>query len=199
MQNLAHQLRVIERLPTGWNCGALAGRFTELSSPGAGSTLTMAFGVVAELQAQGEPTAWVLSSRDCFYPPDAAAGGVDLAALAVIFAAGAQATARAADKLLRSGAFGAVILDLGTHLNIPMPLQSRLAALAQEYQSVVLCLTQKDEQAPSLSSLISLRGQALRHSFADGRFQCRIQILKDKRRGPGWVHEEVCRATPGLC
>jgi recombination protein RecA len=159
----------------------------------------VAFGLVFEAQAQGEPCGWVVSGQGSFFPPDAAAGGVDLAALAVIFAPGAQAAARVADKLLRSGAFGVVILDLGQHLNMPMPLQSRLAALAQEYQSVLLCLTQKGAQTPSLSSLVSLRGQTHRCALNNGHFECRVQIIKDKHGGPGWVHKEVCRATSGLC
>jgi recombination protein RecA len=204
MQTLAHQLRRVERLPVGWSCAALAGRFTELSSLGAGSALTVALGLIHQVQQQGEPAAWIAADKALFYPPDVAAGGVDLAALAVIRASGAQAAARAADKLLRSGAFGAVILDLGANAHVPMPLQSRLAALAQEYQSLLLCLTQKPPECASLSALVSLRGQAQRDPMAwtqkhEYAYLCRVQIIKDKRSGPGWLHEEVCRAAPGLC
>ena len=67
---------------------------------------------------------WVTSTGSFFYPPDAAHGGVDLAALVVIRVLHAASIPVAGEKLLRSGGFGLIVLDLGT-ADIPMPLQSR--------------------------------------------------------------------------
>ena len=85
----------------------------------------MTFGLVREAQQRGEPVGWVTSMASCFYPPDAAQSGTDLAALVVIRIPAAEKIARAGEKLLRSGGFGLLVFDLGT-ADIPMPLQSRL-------------------------------------------------------------------------
>ena len=77
---------------------------------------------------------WVTSTESVFYPPDAVHGGIDLAALAVIRVLHAASIPRAGEKLLRSGGFGLVVLDLGT-ADVPMPLQSRLTGLAQHHHA----------------------------------------------------------------
>ena len=103
---------IIEERPR-WCHSELVGRLVELSGQGATATLTLAFGLLLDAQRLGETAAWVAAGPRLFYPPDVAEGGVDLAALAVIRTHGAAAAARAADRLLRSGAFGLLVLDLG--------------------------------------------------------------------------------------
>lgn len=183
-----------------WSRTELVGRLVELSGQGASAALTLAFGVVAQAQRAGEPTAWINATLACFYPPDAAAGGVDLGALVVVQVTGAESAGRAADKLLRSGAFGAVVLDLGKRTALSMGLQARLVKLAQKHAAVVICLTDKAEHHPSLSSLVSLRciAERTRAGPEDAGFMCGVRVLKDKRRGPGWSHEEFCRGPPGV-
>jgi recombination protein RecA len=182
----------------------LAGRFVELSGEGASAVLTLAIGLVLDAQRQGEPVAWVTSDSSSFYPPDVEESGVDLAALVVIRArasSGARAHAQlavAAERLLRSGAFGLVVIDLGKDVSLAQPLQTRLLGLAQRHQSVLLCLTEKHEEAPSLGSLVSLRAQARRKWLGRDRFECELHVLKDKRRGPTWSQSEVCRGPLGL-
>jgi recombination protein RecA len=156
-------------------------------------------GAVLTAQVRGEPAAWVaVRSHGLFYPPDAAEAGVDLAALAVVLVPDAAAAGRAADRLVRSGAFGLVVLDLGPEAELPMPLMARLVRLAAAHATAVLCLTVKPPGRPSLGSLVSLRAQARHQRLEGGRFACTLEVLKDKRRGPGRCWEEVRRGPAGL-
>ena len=194
----AHELKQDIVQPSPWNLAAVAGRFIEISASGSAASLTLAFGLVREAQKQREPVGWVTSTGSFFYPPDAAHGGVDLAALVVVRVLHAASIPAAGEKLLRSGGFGLVMLDLGI-ANIPMPLQSRLIGLAQRHHAALVCLTEKESQTFSLGSLVSLRAHAERQRSSDNRFACRLRVLKDKRRGPTWSHEELCRGPAGLC
>jgi recombination protein RecA len=181
-----------------WSRSELGGRLVELSSWGDTAGLTLAFEMVAEAQHEGEPAAWITACASTFFPPDVARSGIDLDALPVIRAPDAQAAARAADKLVRSGAFGLVVLDLGANANVAAPLQTRLLGLASRHDTAVLFLTEKQREAPSLGSLVSLRAQAVRKRTAEDRFSCEAGIVKDKRRGPGWSHREIRHGPAGL-
>lgn len=181
-----------------WVLAETVGRLVEISGSGAAALLTVAFGLVLEAQGQREPVGWVTSSESFFYPPDVAQGGVDLDGLVVIRVPVAKNISRAGEKLLRSGAFGMVVLDLGT-TEIPMPLQTRLAGLTHRHHAALVCLTEHRSKKSSLGSLISLRVHVERRRIAGGRFECRLHVLKDKRRGPTWTHAEVCRGPAGLC
>jgi len=185
-------------LPTRWNLVVIAGRLIEVSGWGATAALTLAFGLVLEAQREGEPVAWVTTEESSFHPPDAAEGGVDLDALVVIRVPDARSVPRAAERLTRSSAFGLIVLDLGAQAEIPTPLQVRLAGLALKHHTALVCLTENASRAPSLGSLISLRVQAKRKKTSGDRFTCELAVLKDKRRGPTWVHAEVCRGPAGL-
>lgn len=179
-----------------WALAEVAGRLVEISGSGATAALTLAFGLVLEGQRQGELVGWVTTAESSFYPPDTAQEGVDLDALVVVRVP-AQAIPRAGEKLLRSGAFGLVALDIGA-TDIPMPLQSRLAALALQHHTALVCLTEKGSREPSLGSLVSLRVDAERRRASD-RFACELKVLKDKRRGPTWTQTEPCGGPAGLC
>lgn len=181
-----------------WSWAELVGRLTEISSSHGGSALTVGVGLALSAQTDGEPVAWIAPPQRLFFPPDLAASGIDLEALAVVRVEGANAMARAADKLLRSGAFGLVVLDLGRENTIPQALQSRLVGLAQKHESAVVMLTEKSSQHESVGSLISLRAQAKRVRLSVDRFACELDIIKDKRRGPGWTHRELHRGPMGL-
>jgi recombination protein RecA len=198
MLSSAPELRRDIVQPSPWNLAAIAGRFIEISTSANAALLTLAFGLVREAQKQGEPVGWVTSTGSFFYPPDAAHGGVDLAALVVIRVLHAVIIPTAGEKLLRSGGFGLVVLDLGT-ADIPMPLQSRLTGLAQHHHAALVCLTEKEGKTFSLGSLVSLRAHAERQRSSGNRFTCRLRVLKDKRRGPTWSHEELCNGPAGLC
>jgi len=190
---------VLPDVPVAWQLSAFQGRLTEVSGSHACASLTLVFRLVLEAQRCAEPVVWV-SRRECvFYPPDAADAGVDLDALAVVWAPETRLAARAADHLLRSGGFGLVVLDVGADDRMPSAFQTRLAGLAQKHGAALLCITEKNGRRPSLGSLVSLRAEAIRTERAGDRFRCEVRVLKDKRRGPGWKHVEVCRGPAGLC
>jgi recombination protein RecA len=184
--------------PTPWALENLAGRLIEISSSTASAALTITFGLVTQAQERGEPVGWVTSHEEFFYPPDAARCGADLAALVVVRLAERQNIARAGEKLLRSGGFGLVVLDLGA-ADIPMPLQTRLTGLVQRHHAALVCLTAKNSAAFSLGSLVSLRAHAEKKRTADNHFACALRVLKDKRRGPTWNYEELYTGPAGLC
>ena len=181
-----------------WSLGEVAGRLVEISASKAPAALTIAFTLVREAQERGEPVGWITWAESFFYPPDAAQGGTDLAALVVVRLADIKNIARAGEKLLRSGGFGVVVLDLGA-ANIPMPLQTRLTGLAHRHHTALLCLTEKDGAAFSLGSLVSLRAHAEKKRLDGNRFACALRVLKDKRRGPTWNYEELYTGPAGLC
>jgi len=170
----------------------------EISSARASASLTIAFDLVRQAQQMREPVGWVSSTETFFYPPDAAQNGTDLAALVVVRLKSAENIPRAGEKLLRSGGFGLVVLDLGK-ADIPMPLQSRLTGLAHRHHAALVCLTHKESKVFSLGSLVSLRAHAEKQRTAENRFAGALRILKDKHRGPTWKHEELYSGPAGLC
>jgi recombination protein RecA len=204
--------RGAESVEATWSLATMRGRLVELSARGATATLTMAMELVVEAQAQHEPIAWISLATGTFYPPDVADCGVDLAALVVVRVPDAMAAARTAERLLRSGAFGLVVIDLGgtslgrsamaTAADLSMQVQGRLVTLAQTHDAAVVCLTDKGEDTASLGSLVSLRAEALRmrdRSEPDrGEFSVTVRVLKDKRRGPGWTQTFKRRGPAGL-
>jgi len=218
MAELAHKLEgvVTARQLPRWYAGAtastpvwgqahLAGRFVELSGGAAPATLTLAAMLLLAAQRLGEPAAWITSAGHHFYPPDLAANGIDLDALAVVRAPAPSDVPRAAERLLRSGAFGLVVCDLWTlpfgpelPADIAVAMQSRLVGLAQKHDAVVCCLTPTPPERPSLGSLVSLRGVAVRERSGTARYRCTLRTIKDKRHAPGWDHAADCRAPAGL-
>src|SRR5262249_59139431 len=133
----------------------------EISGSNATAALTLACGLVLDAQKCGEPVGWATSTESSFYPPDVAQFGIDLAALVVVRVPKPDAIARAGEKLLRSGGFGLVVLDLGL-ADMPTPLQSRLAGLAHHHHSALVFLTEKASKAFSLELLVSFPAQAYR-------------------------------------
>jgi recombination protein RecA len=186
---------------SGWARPELAGRLTELVSGDAPAALTAAMALIADARSEGEPAAWIGPVASLFYPPDAAEGGVDLDALVLVRVPSVADVARAADRLLRSGFFGLVLLDLvapdgdegrgRAPYAVPAPLLSRLLGLATRHDAAVLLLTRSGQ---SQGSLVSLRVEARRA----GLEQLEIRAVKDKRRPPGWTDLQACRPPPGL-
>jgi recombination protein RecA len=154
--------------------------------------------LLLESQRSGEPCSWVTRAESTFFPPDLSRGGVDLEALSVVFVPSAHAGASAACRLVRSGAFGLVVVDLGAQAELSLPVQGRLSSLALAHDAAVVLVTYKPASAPSLGSMISVRLQAQRTRLDESRFRIRLEALKDKRHGPGWIHEEVMHGPDGL-
>lgn len=211
MQALHPRLRTLRVSPEAvpepvWCMGELAGRLVELSGQRSPAHLTAAFGLVLDAQLCGDRAAWVTLERSAFFPPDAAAGGVDLESLPVVRVANALAAGRAAEHLVRSGGFGLIVIDLSDdsegirwrETTLPVPLMTRLLGLARTHHAVVLILTRKSSDASSLNSLISLRAEA-HLSKREGEYHVQVRVLKDKRHAPGWDHGERCRGSVGMC
>jgi len=95
--------------PPLWQLSDLAGRLVELSGQQAAARLTAAFGLVLEAQICGDRAAWVTCGQGTFFPPDVAAGGVDVESLPVVRIDHTRAAGRAAEHLVRSGGFGLVV------------------------------------------------------------------------------------------
>ncbi|MBN2362176.1 MAG: recombinase A [Deltaproteobacteria bacterium] len=180
-----------------WSLSALLGRLVEICAAGNGAPLTQAMGLVLEAQAAGELVAWVTPVESSFFPPDATASGVDLAALVVIRAPDLPTAARAADKLLRSGGLGLVVLDAAGTCALPTPLLARLASLARAHHSALVVLTRNPAERSPLGSLVALRLASSRRCDGD-RFICALAATKDRQAAPGWSHSERCLPPPGL-
>src|SRR5262249_8368858 len=161
-------------------------------------SVTLATELVLDAQFHGEPAAWITTRKTSFFPPDAAANGVDLAALVVVRAHEVAQIPRAAGWLGRSGAFGLLVLDLGSEPSVPAPLLSRLLGLAQKHEVAILCLSEKSAANPSIHSLVSLRADASRERRAPGLFTCSLRVAKDKRHAPGWGQTQVFRGPAGV-
>ena len=182
-----------------WHPAELAGRLCELAADPHGVHLTLACALIRSFQQAAEPAAWVTASRATFFPPDAAHAGVDLAALPVVTVPGPEAVLSVAERLTRCGAFGLIVLELGTHLAVPAALLGRLARLARRHDTALLCLTTPEAET-TLGSLVALRGRGFRTATRHpGYFHCGIRVLKDRRHGPGGALAVPCHAPYGMC
>jgi recombination protein RecA len=185
-----------EKVPVArWQLDEIVGRLTELSGLGAVASLSAATALVLEAQSRGEPAAWLGLPPASFFPPDLDDAGVDLDALVVVRAPDITAMVRAADRLLRSAAFGLVVLDLGAPgagNEIPIAVQGRLVGLAQHHDAAIVVITEKPRDASSIGSMVSLRAEAVRERVVGSPgggsrgWRLAVRAVKDKRRGPGW-------------
>jgi hypothetical protein len=178
-----------------------AGRLVEISGPSHGpcARTTTAIGLLREAQAEGETTAWIQLAGGTLYPPDLEQSGIDLEALVVLHiprepssrtrapgaSRGPHGLCRAAEMLLRSGAFGLVIVDLTEGIPAGSEAwQGRLLALARRHASRIVLLTDKLPHADSLGTLVALRIEPHRSREAPGRFAIDHRILKNKSGTP---------------
>lgn len=179
-----------------WQLDELRGRVVELTGAGATAVTTVATELVCAAQCEREPVLWIRQQGATFYPPDLAACGVDLEALAVVALAEHEAMLRAADTVLRSGAFGVVLLDFVGRVTLSLGVQARLVGLAKQHEAVLVCLVH--DGGPALGSFASLRAECRRRRVEDGVFERSIHIVKDKRRGRAWQDTRVCDGAVGL-
>jgi len=175
------------------------GRLVELVSNPDTAYLTASTAILLEAQSRGESCAWIERQEGRLYPPDLAASGVDLGALVVVQVPereSAFALVKAAEQLLRSGAFDLLIIDLEKAvLRDGGSWQGRLQALSREHRTRIILLSDRPVAADSLGPLISLRLLARRQRVSPGVFRLTYEVLKSKaapfvkiagerRRGP---------------
>jgi recombination protein RecA len=180
-----------------WTLRHLTGRVVEISGDGGTCVLTFAAGLIRDAQHCGEPAAWIARPDSVFFPPDVADAGVDLDSLIVIRAPGPAAALRAADHLLRSGAFGLVVVDLGED-EAPLPLLARLAGMVRRHRSVLLFLSERPSGSASLGPLVSLKAECRQAHVAGDLFRCTLLVTKDKCGARHAVHTVECRGPAGL-
>jgi recombination protein RecA len=82
---------------------------------------------------------------------------------------------------------------------LPTAVQVRLAALCRRHEAALLLLAQKPEGTPPIASMAILRAEGSVRKTGFDRFTFELTVLKDKRQGTGWSHEEVLRGPDGLC
>jgi recombination protein RecA len=173
----------------------------DLSSRESSALLTTACRLVLDAQQNGDCVVWISLAGSTWFAPDVADLGIDLDALIVVRVDGVPQAARAADEIARSNAFGLLVLDLGGDRSgdrLPAAALTRLSGLALNQDLAIVFLTSKPADAPSISALISLRGDTGLVRCGAGEYRTVIRVVKDKRDGPGAVHEEVCRAPAGV-
>lgn len=217
-------LRLLESVEPALTRCVEPGRLLELScsaegQPGARTTTAVA--LLRHAQLQGETTVWVQPAGGTLFPPDLADSGIDLDALVVVHVPpeGPPSTrespprgacvptwvsphrlCKAAELLLRSGAFGMVVLDF-CH-GAPPPgteaWQGRLLGLARQHHSLLVMLTEKPTTADSLGALVGLRIEPCRHREGPGRFAIEHQVIKNKSGAPLHVAHDHVRGPWGL-
>ena len=145
------------------------GRLVELSTPSTGPSArtSTAVSLLAHAQQQGETAVWLQPQGGPLYPPDLGEAGIDLDALVVIHvpaSSGPHGACKAAELLLRSGAFGMLVLDLtaGVPPGSGEAWQGRLLALARQHHARGVLLTDKPSHAASLGPVVGLRIESTR-------------------------------------
>ena len=169
-----------------WNLRELEGRLVEISDPQPVAALSFAFVLIHEIQTKGHCSAWIGCADSSFYPPDAAACGIDLRCLPILRMKNHHDACRAAETLLRNGAFQFVVIDLIRAGRIHSATQARLHALVKRYQASVLFMTEKSSVDPSIGPLISLRAHTARTHLEQGKFLCTVHAVRDKRSSSSW-------------
>jgi len=157
------------------------GRVVEVSEAGAFGALSALVSLLVQVQARGEQIVWVEAGTSIFYAPDLAFRGLDVGALTVVGVPDPLASLQAADSLLRSGAFGLVVID-GPGVRVDEAALGRLARLAEDRQTAVVFLTRKRPDEASLATQVSLRGVV---TLGPG-LETSWEVTKDKRSGPAF-------------
>jgi recombination protein RecA len=179
-----HQLSTINHQSVDWNLTALSGILSEVSGSDDSATLTLVAQLVLDCQKTNQPAAWITTTDSAFYPPDFAATGIDLNALTVVRLKARHAAFIAAEHLLRSGAFGLIVIDRGSDAIIPAAFQRRLQILARHHSIAVICLTDKEADAGSAGAMISAHAVSHRRQSTDGTV-CEAVFKKIKGGQPG--------------
>ena len=162
--------------------GLPRGRLIELVGVPGGARSSAAVQIALASQREGDPVAWVQPRGAGLYPPDLAAAGLDLEGLLVVHVppgAGPRGVPKAAELALRTGAFGAIVVDVeGARLPRGAAWLGRLASIAREHDTRCVMLTAPS--AGSLGPLVALRIQPGRRRTRPGRYAVSAEVLKDK-------------------
>jgi recombination protein RecA len=159
------------------------GRLSEVEGHGATSAIVR---LVAEAQSQGEPVAWITGATSSVHPPDLAAGGIHLHSLAFLrIKDDAKQTTRlrAAELVLRSGAFALVVIEAPPAHDLPARALSRLHAMARRYNTRVV-FRRCHHSKVSLGPLIGLKIHVAREIHGSQGERLSFRVQKNKARQP---------------
>jgi hypothetical protein len=197
-----------------------SGLLVEFSGNRRTARLSSVVSALRAAQARGETTAWVQDVRGSLYPPDLAEAGVDLSALAVVrvpVIAGKsrgnprEAVIRATEMLVRTGAFGFVVVDVREEESrarrdpssrmpwrLPPAWQGRLLGAVRDHGSRIIFLSSHPPSRESVGSLVGLRLEPHRVRVAPGLFAIEHHVLKNKPGLPFADASETRRGPWGL-
>ena len=199
-----------------------SGLLVEFSGTRQSARLSSVVSALRAAQSKGETTAWVQDAHGPLYPPDLAEAGVDLSALAVVRVPaspgrrrgypGREALVRATEMLVRTGAFGFVIVDVreeerrpirrdpssGAPWRLPPAWQGRLLGAVRDHGSRIVFLSSHPPFRESVGSLVGLRLEPHRVRVAPGLFAIEHQVLKNKPGLPFADASETRRGPWGL-
>jgi hypothetical protein len=161
--------------------GLPRGRLIELTGGPDAAQASVAVQIVLASQREGDPVAWIQPQGGELFPPDLAGASVELASLLVVHVPkdASAGIPKAAELVLRTGAFGAVVLDL-TRTRPPRgeAWLGRLSSLAREHDA--RCVLLGPEGEASLGPLVSLRFRPVRTRVRPGLYRVETEVLKDK-------------------
>jgi recombination protein RecA len=200
---LAEEAVVRSRLPeldAALGGGFPRGVIATLEGPAGAGRSSVAARLLAEATAGGGLGALIElpdGPDGALYPPGLATAGVDLERLLVIHAPDAAGAARAADIVLRSGAFGVVVLPA---LTLRAQAWTRLASLTHRTNAVLVALGDASDELRYFASLrVRLRAARLEWNGGTGLFatlagaELEAAVLKHKRAAPGKLARVRCR------
>lgn len=176
-----------------WSFANLRGQLIELSEEHPLGALTFASELIGSAQHDGEPVAWISACPSIFFPPDLAENGIDVSAVVVVAVKDEREALWACDLLVRSQAFGLLVVDLERGRRLADAALARLTHLARRCDAAILFLTLKKGSFSSLGSLVTLRGVVRRAGMLvpgspklpAPTIACEVTTVKDKRRTPG--------------
>ena len=205
---LATGLESLDRALSG---GFPKGAISTLEGAASSGRTALSASLLATASADGGAAAlvdWRDDPAGSVFAPSLAAAGVALERLLIVRVGAALDVMRAADILLRSGAFGAVVIPaVSASSRIGAATWTRLANLAHRADAVLLVVG--SEISTELSYFASLRVEcALERTLWDGApglfrrfagYELCAQVRKHKRAAPGGEARLQVEATDASC
>ncbi len=174
----------------------VTGRLAEISGSG---RLSVASSLLAEAQQEGELCGWISTTLHTVFPPDLENNGVDLSLLYFFWIDTPGGATKALEYLLRSEAFGLVILDMSKHPGVQDGISGRLMRLAGKVRCGVVALSDLQDAPQSIfGSLTSLRINTRLEPASDGRLAVALTAERDRSAAPHWRRRLTYHAPTGL-
>jgi recombination protein RecA len=104
---------------------------------------------------------------------------------------------RAAELLLRSGGFGAVVLDLRGSVPAGEAWQSRLAGLARQHECYVIVITEESKVRAPMGPQVAVRLRPTRRRKPEGIYCLEVEVLRNKSTHPVQPEPRCWRAPRG--